>query len=138
MTSTVVQRTTTNAAVTADSSQLLPKILMTAQTAMIGALMSICRPMAMIIWIWVMSLVVRVMRLGMEKSCISSLPASITWWKSFSRTVKLKPDAVFADKKPQPMANTALTAVQPSILSPTTTISPVVPEVLIRVVSSVI
>ena len=38
---TVVQITTTNAAVTADSSQLLPRILMIAQTAMIGALMII-------------------------------------------------------------------------------------------------
>ena len=51
---------------------------MTAQTAMIGAFMSICRPMATIIWIWVISLVVRVMRLGTENACISSLPASIT------------------------------------------------------------
>ena len=40
---------------------------MTAQTAMIGAFMSICRPMATIIWIWVISLVVLVMRLGTEK-----------------------------------------------------------------------
>ena len=47
--STVVHSTTTKPAVTADSSQLLPRILITAQTAMIGALMSICRPMAMII-----------------------------------------------------------------------------------------
>lgn len=38
---TVEQMTTTNPAVTADSSQLLPRILITAHTAMIGALMII-------------------------------------------------------------------------------------------------
>ena len=78
MSSTTVHSATTKPAVTTESSQLLPRILMTAQTAMIGAFMSICRPMATIIWIWVISLVVRVMRLGTEKACISSLPASIT------------------------------------------------------------
>ena len=79
--------TATKAAVTADSSQLLPRILMMAHTAMMGDLMTICRPMATIIWIWVMSLVVRVMRLGTENACISSLPTSITWWNSLARTV---------------------------------------------------
>ena len=38
--STVAQITTTNAAVTAESSQLFPRILITAQTAMIGDLIS--------------------------------------------------------------------------------------------------
>ena len=47
--STDAQITTTNAAVTADSSRLLPRILMIAHTAMIGDLMSICRPMDTII-----------------------------------------------------------------------------------------
>ena len=78
MSTMVVHSTTTNAAVTALSSQLLPRILMIAQTAMIGALIIIWSPMARIIWICVMSLVVRVMRLGTEKSCISSLPMSMT------------------------------------------------------------
>ena len=41
---------------------------------MIGALIIICNPIATIIWICVMSFVVRVMRLGTEKPCISSLP----------------------------------------------------------------
>ena len=49
MSSTVVNSTTTNAAVTAESSQLLPRILMIAHTAMMGALIIIWRPMAMII-----------------------------------------------------------------------------------------
>ena len=85
-----------------------------------------------------MSFVVRVIRLGMEKSCISSLPMSITWRKSFSRTAKLNPDAVFAARKPHAIASTALAAVQPSILRPTEAMSAVVPDVLISIVSSVI
>ena len=79
--------TTTNAAVTAESSQLLPSIFITAQTAMIGDFIIICKPIDIIICICVMSFVVLVIRLGMEKSCISSLPISITWLKSFSLTV---------------------------------------------------
>ena len=47
--STDAQINTTNAAVTADSSRLLPRILMIAHTAMMGALIIIWRPMAMII-----------------------------------------------------------------------------------------
>ena len=46
---TVTQMTTTNVAVTAESSQLLPRILMMAHTAMIGDLIIICRPIATII-----------------------------------------------------------------------------------------
>ena len=45
----VTQMTATKTAVTADSSQLLPRILMTPQTAMMGALIIICSPMATII-----------------------------------------------------------------------------------------
>ena len=139
MASTVPHRTTTNAAVTADSSQLLPRILITAQTAMIGALIIICNPIATIIWICVMSFVVRVMRLGTEKPCISSLPQAITWWNSFSRTVKLKPEAHFAARKPQPMESTALPSVTSSICTPTFQMSPLVlPGVLMSVVSCVI
>ena len=93
--------------------------------------------METIIWICVMSLVVLVIRLGMEKSCISALPMSITWWNSFSLTVKLKPDAVLADRKPQAIASSALTAVHPSIFRPTFTMSDVAPDVLMSLVSSV-
>ena len=45
----VAQMTSTKPAVTADSSQLLPRIFITPQTAMMGALIIICRPMATII-----------------------------------------------------------------------------------------
>ena len=43
------------------------------------------------------------------------------------RAKKLNPDAVLAARKPQAMASTALAIVQPSILSPTVTMSAVAP-----------
>ena len=105
---------------------------------MMGAFMSICRPMATIIWICVMSLVVLVIRLGTEKDCISSLPASMTWWNRSARTEKLKPEAVFAARYPQPTARTALASVHRSISPPTDKISAVtLPGVLMSVVSRV-
>ena len=77
-------------------------------------------------------MVVRVMRLGTEKVCISSLPASITWWNRSRRTEKLKPAAVRADRYPQPTASTALHSVHSSISPPTDRISPVLlPGVLL-------
>ena len=85
-----------------------------------------------------MSLVVLVIRLGTEKSFISVFEKSVTRRKSFSLTAKLNPEAVLAARYPQITAKTALTRVQPSILSPTFQISSVAPEVLIKVVSLVI
>ena len=96
--STDEQITTTNAAVTADSSQLLPRILMIAHTAMIGDLISICKPIDTIIWICVTSLVVRVIRLGIEKSCICARSLSMTCPNSFPRRVKLNPAAMRAER----------------------------------------
>lgn len=79
------------------------------------------------------------MRLGTEKPCISSLPQAITWWNSFSRTVKLKPEAHFAARKPQPIESTALPSVTSSICTPTFQMSPLVlPGALMSVVSCVI
>ena len=49
MSSTITTIATTTPPVTAESVQLLPRILITAHTAMMGAFMSICRPMATII-----------------------------------------------------------------------------------------
>ena len=46
---TVRQIATTKPAVTTESSQLLPRILITPHTAIMGALIIICRPMATII-----------------------------------------------------------------------------------------
>ena len=62
---------TTKPAVITDSVQLLLMIFMTAQIAMIGDLIIICRPIATSIWICVMSFVVRLIRLGTENCCIS-------------------------------------------------------------------
>ena len=77
---------TTKQAVSTESSQLLLTILMTAQTAITGALIRICRPMAMSIWIWVTSLVVLTIRLGTEKPFISCLPKEETLSKISSLT----------------------------------------------------
>ena len=90
------QMTTTNPAVTIDSSQLLPSIFMTAHTAIIGDFIIICSPIATIIWSWVMSFVVRVMRLGTEICPSSRWENDMTLSKTHLRTVKLNPAAVFA------------------------------------------
>ena len=84
-----------------------------------------------------MSFVVLVMRLATEKSCISSLPMSITWRKSFSRTVKLKLDAALAARYPQPTASTALAERAAKHFAPTDRISAVAPTFLMSVVRSV-
>ena len=83
-------------AVMTESSQLLSIILMTAHTAMMGAFMMSCRPMAITICTWVMSLVVRLMRLGTEKLIISCWLKSAILLKTASRTVSAKPAATFA------------------------------------------
>ena len=87
---------TTNPAVTMDSSQLLPRIFMTAHTAIIGDFISICSPIATIICNCVMSLVVRVMRLGTGICPSSRCEKSMTLSNTRFRTVKLKPAAVLA------------------------------------------
>ena len=89
---------TTAPAVTTDSCQLVPTIFATAQTAMMGALIITCRPMAITIWIWVMSLVVRVIRLAAENFLTSPLPKAATLSNTFSRISKLKSAAIFAAK----------------------------------------
>ena len=76
---------TTKPAVITDSVQLLLTILMTAHTAMTGALIMVCMPMATNIWICVISFVVRLMRLGTENSSISFWPKSATFWNTLSR-----------------------------------------------------
>lgn len=68
-----------------DSVQLLLTILMTAHTAMTGALIMVCMPMATNIWICVISFVVRLIRLGTENSSISFWPKSATFWNTLSR-----------------------------------------------------
>ncbi len=89
---------TTKAAVITDSSQLLSIILSTAHTAIIGALMMSCRPIAMTICTCVMSLVVRFIKLGTEKLIISCWPKSAILLNTRSRIVSAKPAATFAVK----------------------------------------
>ena len=69
---------------------------MMAHTAMMGDLIRICRPMAVSICTWVMSLVVRLMRLGTEKAIISCWPKSAILRNTASRTEKLNPAATLA------------------------------------------
>ena len=47
----MITRTKTATAVEADHCQLLPDILITAQTAKIGALIIACKPIAISVWI---------------------------------------------------------------------------------------
>ena len=54
--------------------------------------------MAITIWIWVMSLVVRVIRLAAENFLTSPLPKAATLSNTFSRISKLKSAAIFAAK----------------------------------------
>ncbi len=77
--------TTTAMPVVSVHSKPSPAILHTAHTAMIGDLMSICRPIVMNIWICVTSFVERVMRLAVEKRCISDGPNDSTLRNSSER-----------------------------------------------------
>ena len=81
----IASSASTKPAVMAESVQLLFTILMMAQTAMIGALMRICRPMDVSVCTCVMSFVVRLMRLGTEKAIISCWPKSAILLKTASR-----------------------------------------------------
>ena len=60
-------------ATTTDHSQLLPRIFTTAQTAMMGAFMSICKPSTTTNCTCVTSLDERVIRLAVEKRLISAM-----------------------------------------------------------------
>ena len=79
------RRAATNPAVMAERVQLFPIIFTMAQTAMMGERTMIWSPMATSIWIWVMSLVFLVIRLGTENRCISSWPKSATLLNTSSR-----------------------------------------------------
>ena len=74
MMTTATSRMTTAMPVARVHSKPSPAILHMAHTAMIGDLTMSCRPMVMNIWICVMSLVERVMRLAVENLLISAGP----------------------------------------------------------------
>ena len=82
---TATSRITTAMAVATVHSKPSPAILQTAHTAMIGDLTMSCRPMVMNIWICVMSLVERVMRLAVENLLISAGPKDSTLRNSSER-----------------------------------------------------
>ena len=86
-----------------------------------------------------MSFVVRVMRLGTEKPCISSLPQAITWWNSFSRTVKAEARGAFRRQKAAADGEHGAAQRDEQHLHAHVQMSPLVlPGVLMSVVSCVI
>ena len=90
---------------------------------MIGALMSICRPIVMNIWICVTSFVERVMRLAVEKRCISEGPKDSTLRNSSERSRCPKDAATRAAKYPVMTAQTSEPKETSSILPPATQMS---------------
>ena len=96
MTPSIVHRTMTATAVAVVHSQALPEILMTAHTARMGALTTACMPMAITPWIWVTSLVTRLIRLGAENRPTSASEKAREWSKISSRRERARPAAVRA------------------------------------------
>ena len=97
---TMTSIATTAATVIALHCQLLPAIFSTAHTAMMGAFTMIWRPMATNSWIWVMSLVERVMRLAVENRFISPSENLSTFSNSLARMRLQSVDARPAAMKP--------------------------------------
>lgn len=118
ITEMIVTIATTARAVTMVHSQFLSRIFITAQTAMMGALIMIIRPMAVVIWICVMSLVERVMRLEVENLFISS--SENDWTLAYSRSLRrLENDvAIQAASPPTMIETTRLPNAQSSIIPP--------------------
>ena len=110
--------TTTAMPVVSVHSNPSPAILHTAHTAMIGDLMSICRPIVMNIWICVTSFVERVMRLAVEKRCISDGPNDSTLRNSSERRRWPNEAATRAAKYPVMTAQTSEPNETSSILPP--------------------
>ncbi len=98
--------------------QLLPAIFRTAQTAVIGALMSICSPMTTNISTCVTSLVVRVIRLAVEKRPISSMEKDSTLSNSLARREAENPEAICAASSTVATEAAMLPSAQSSIMPP--------------------
>ena len=93
-------------------------ILHTAHTAMIGALISIIRPMVTNIWICVMSFVERVMSDAVEKRFISAGPKLSTFLNSSERRRWLNDAPTRAAMKPVTTAHATDPSETSSILPP--------------------
>ena len=109
---------TTAAAVTTDHCQLRVRILQTAHTARMGALMTTCRPMEMSICTCMMSFVVRVMREAVENLLISSIEKPSTLSNTRLRRRKDTDAAMRAAKNPTATELMALPSAHASISPP--------------------
>ena len=88
-----------------------------------GAFMQMCIPIAMIIATCVTSLVLRVIRLGVENFPISSMPKDSTFSKSILRSLREKLAAISAVQSPDNNVTQKLSAAHAIIFSPTLHIS---------------
>ena len=86
----------TAAAVAADHCQLFPDIFITAHTASIGALIIACSPMDTNVCTWVISLVVRFIRLAVENLFISAIEKDSVLSKTSPLSVFASPAATMA------------------------------------------
>lgn len=118
ITEMMVMMATTATAVATVHSQFLSRIFMMAQTAIIGALIMIMSPMAVLIWICEMSFVERVIRLDVENLFISSREND--WTLEYSRSLSLLENdvAIHAVSPPTTMDTTRLPNAHSSIMPP--------------------
>ena len=110
--------TTTAIAVAIDHSQFLSRILVIAHTAIMGARIITCNPMATVICICDMSLVERVIRLDVEKLFISSSEKDCTLSNSSSRSLFERDVAIHADMQPTATDSSRLPNAHASIIRP--------------------
>ena len=103
--------------------QLLFKIFVIAQIAVIGAFILNCNPIAITIWIWVISFVVLVIKLLVENCFTSLIPKFPTllnnFFLTFIENVADIPDAIY----PTIIADTKLPKAHANIYPPFFTIS---------------
>ena len=111
----VINSTSTAMAVTILHSILLPNILVIAHTAVTGALIISCIPIAISISIWVISFVVLVIRLLVENFLMSSALKFSTFLNTFSLVLSEKEAAIKEAKYPTITADTRLPKAHKSI-----------------------
>ena len=126
MMATAPMTSTSDTPVAAVHSTPLPAILAIAHTAMIGDCTSMSRPMVRNIWIWVTSLVERVIRLAVEKRFSSSGPKDSTrrncmerrrWVKDAETRAVMKPTATVVSMAPSATASILPPATHTSCIS---------------------
>ena len=96
--SIIIRSIPTAPAVMTLHSKPLPYIFIIAHTAIMGAFISICIPIAISIWTWVISFVVLVIKLLVEKFLISSILNDSTFPKMSFLKSREKVDATLVTK----------------------------------------